>query len=54
LASSFAWLDYSERERRQVRDVLDLFREQETRDELVSARFATLSPTCSSPAPRPS
>ncbi len=34
LASSFAWLDYSERERRQVRDVLDLFREQETRDEL--------------------
>ena len=34
MASSFAWLDYSERERRQVRDVLDLFREQETRDEL--------------------
>jgi hypothetical protein len=34
LASSFAWLDYSERERRQVRDVLDLFREQDTRDEL--------------------
>ena len=34
MASSFAWLDYSERERRQVRDVLDLFREQETGDEL--------------------
>lgn len=34
LSSTFAWLDYSERERRKVRDVLDLFREQDTRDEL--------------------
>lgn len=34
LTSTFAWLDYSERERRQVRDVLDLFHERETRDEL--------------------
>ena len=34
MGSSFTWLDYSERERRQVRDVLDLFREQDTRDEL--------------------
>ncbi len=29
-----SWLDYSERERRQALDVIDLFREQDTRDEL--------------------
>lgn len=34
MASSFAWLDYSEHERRKMLDVIDLFREQETRDEL--------------------
>ena len=34
LNSTFTWLDYSERERRRVRDVLDVFREQETVDEL--------------------
>jgi hypothetical protein len=34
MASSFGWLDYSERERRQMLDVIDLFREKETRDEL--------------------
>jgi hypothetical protein len=32
--SSFTWLDYSEQQRRQMLDVIDLFREQETRDEL--------------------
>lgn len=32
--SSFTWLDYSERERRKMLDVVDLFREKETRDEL--------------------
>ncbi len=32
--SFFAWMDYSERERRQALDVIDLFREQDTRDEL--------------------
>ena len=32
--SSFTWLDYSEHERRKVLDVIDLFREKDTRDEL--------------------
>lgn len=32
--SSLTWLDYSERERRKMLDVVDLFREKETRDEL--------------------
>ena len=30
--STFTWLDYSERERRAMLDVVDLFREQDTRD----------------------
>jgi len=30
----FVWLDYSERERRKMLDVVDLFREHDTRDEL--------------------
>ncbi len=34
MPSSFSWLDYSEQHRRQMLDVIDLFREQETRDEL--------------------
>ena len=32
--STFTWLDYSETERRQMLDVISLFREQSTRDEL--------------------
>jgi hypothetical protein len=32
--SSFVWLDYSERERRKMLDVVDLFKEHDTRDEL--------------------
>src|SRR5947199_4583137 len=32
--SAFIWLDYSERERRKMLDVVDLFREHDTRDEL--------------------
>ena len=32
--SAFFWLDYSERERRKMLDVVDLFREHDTRDEL--------------------
>lgn len=34
MVSSFSWLDYSERERKQMLDVIDLFRQKETRDEL--------------------
>lgn len=34
MASTFAWLDYSEHERRRMLDVIEQFREQETRDEL--------------------
>jgi hypothetical protein len=33
MASSFTWLDYSEQQRRQMLDVIDMLREQETRDE---------------------
>lgn len=32
--SNFVWLDYSERERRKMLDVVDLFKEHDTRDEL--------------------
>ena len=32
--SSFTWLDYSERDRRKMLEVVDLFKERETRDEL--------------------
>lgn len=34
MTSSFGWMDYSEHERRRALDVIDLFREQDTRDEL--------------------
>ena len=34
LSSSFTWLDYSERDRQRMLDVVDLFKEQGTRDEL--------------------
>ena len=34
LMSQFVWLDYSERERRKMLDIVDLFREHDTRDEL--------------------
>jgi len=32
--SAFVWLDYSERERRKMLDVVDLFGEHDTHDEL--------------------
>jgi hypothetical protein len=32
--SAFVWLDYSERDRRKMLDVVDLFKEHDTRDEL--------------------
>ena len=34
MTSSFTWLDYSEQDRRKMLDVISLFREQNTRDEL--------------------
>jgi hypothetical protein len=34
MASTFTWLDYSEREKRRMLDVIDQFKEQDTRDEL--------------------
>jgi hypothetical protein len=34
VASSFSWLDYSEHERRKMLDVIHLFQEKDTRDEL--------------------
>jgi hypothetical protein len=34
MASTFTWLDYSEHERRKVLDVIEVFSERETRDEL--------------------
>lgn len=34
MAPTFAWLDHSESDRRKALDVVDLFRVQDTRDEL--------------------
>ncbi len=34
MPSTFAWLDYSEQERRRALDVISLFKLQDTRDEL--------------------
>jgi len=34
MASTFAWLDFSDKERREALEVIDLFREEDTRDEL--------------------
>jgi uncharacterized protein DUF6361 len=34
MASSFTWLDYSEKERRKMLDAIRLFKDQDTRDEL--------------------
>lgn len=34
MTSTFAWLDFSDRDRKRAMDVVDLFREDETRDEL--------------------
>ncbi len=34
MPSTLSWLDYSEHDRRQVLDIVDLFRERDTRDEL--------------------
>jgi hypothetical protein len=34
MSSTFTWLDYSERDRRKMLDVIELFNERETRDEL--------------------
>src|ERR1035441_5423990 len=34
MMSTFVWLDYSEQERRKMIDIVDLFREHDTRDEL--------------------
>ena len=34
MMSAFVWLDYSESERRKMLEVVDLFREHDTRDEL--------------------
>src|SRR5438105_1267544 len=32
--STFVWIDYSEKQRRQILEAVDLFREKDTRDEL--------------------
>src|SRR5438094_438444 len=34
MASSFTWLDYSERDKRKMMAVIDAFKERDTRDEL--------------------
>jgi hypothetical protein len=48
--SAFVWLDYSERERRKMLDVIDVFREHGSATSLALAPFAMPSPICSSPA----
>jgi hypothetical protein len=49
MMSAFVWLDYSERERQKMLNVVDLFREHDTRDELgigsVQSPIRELSPT---------
>ncbi len=56
--SYFSWMDYSERERREALDVIDLFSEQDTRDELgigtVRDAFADLLFPGTPPEPTPS
>jgi len=43
--SVFVWLDYSERERRKMLEVVDLFREHDTRDERMrTPRSGSVSP----------
>ena len=32
--STFTWIDHSEKQRRQILEAIDLFREKDTRDEL--------------------
>ena len=34
MASTLAWLDFSDRDRKRALDAIDLFREEDTRDEL--------------------
>ena len=34
MASKFGWIDFSEKERQQMLDIIDLFNKQDTRDEL--------------------
>ena len=51
--SSFTWLDYSEKERRKMLEVVDLFKERDTRDEL-GALCAIHSPINFSRARAPS
>jgi len=48
--SVFVWLGFSERERRKMLDVVDAFREHDTRDDLVSVRCVTPSLTRFFPA----
>ena len=40
IASTFTWLDYSEHERRKMLDVIKLFSEKTTRDELGLGAYA--------------
>ena len=51
MTSAFAWLDFDE-PRRQILDVVDLFREKGTLQILGSARSAIPLPMVSSPVPR--
>jgi hypothetical protein len=48
MPSAFGWLDTDTQHRRRMLDVVDLFKEQGTIDELASARSATRCPTACS------
>jgi hypothetical protein len=54
--SEFVWLDYSERERRKMLDIVDLFREHDTDVTKTSAvdlqKAQVERPTTSKPRPR--
>ena len=49
--SSFVWIDHSEKQRRQVLEAIDVFREKDTRDELRLAGIAARSPRPFFPGP---
>ena len=54
MSSMFTWVDFAEDDRRKMADVIALFAEKDTRDELGSAAFATPLPTCRPRQPAPS
>jgi len=49
--SEIAWLDFSDQQRRKMMEVVALFKEQDTRDELGLGSIRRLAPATSSSSP---